>query len=88
MNTKLKVILTAMSIAVLASPVMAETDSNRSAAEISHAHASAHVRHQAYARAHINESRMLAVPGNQPAVEDCVHVTFPQCGGDADQATR
>lgn len=84
MNTKLKVIVTAASLAALASPVMA-AESNRSA-EV--AHASAHVRHHhVYARARITDAP-LVTPGHRPLVEDCIHVTFPQCGGDGEQVLR
>ena len=84
MNTKLKVILTAVSLAALASPVMA-TESNQPAAEISHARASAHVRHHAYARARDTDTPTTVTPSNRPLVVDCIHVTFPQCGGDGEQ---
>lgn len=86
MNTKLKVIVTAASLAALASPVMA-TESNRSA-EAAQAHASAHVRHHhAYGRARITDTPMVT-PGNRPLIDDCIHVTFPQCGGDGEQVLR
>jgi hypothetical protein len=56
MRTNLKVILAATDVAVLMSPVMAETrvQANR--------HAS-------------------AATGNTHAVNDCVHMAFPQCSG-------
>ena len=87
MNTKLKVILTAVSLAALASPVMA-TESNQSAADISQAHASAHVRHHVYARARIGDTPIVVTPGHRPLVEDCIHIAFPQCGGDSEQVLR
>jgi hypothetical protein len=69
MNTSLKVILTAIGIAVLASPVMAQPESRQ--ANISNAHgAASHVR--AHRAAATNE-------GNQIHVEDCAHSGFPQC---------
>ena len=87
MNTKLKVIVTAAGLAALASPVMA-TESNRPAAEVSQAQASAHVHHRFYARARTTEFPSQVAPGRHPTLEDCVHVAFPQCGGDAEQAAR
>jgi hypothetical protein len=71
MNTSLKVILTAVGIAVLASPVMAQPESSARQVSISNAHGSAfHVR--AHRAAATNE-------GNQIHVEDCAHSGFPQC---------
>ncbi len=72
MNTSLKVILTAVGIAILASPVMAQPESNAPAghANISNAHGSAHVR--AGRAAATNE-------GNQVRSDDCAHSGFPQC---------
>jgi len=87
MNTKLKVIVTAAGLAALASPVMA-TESNRPAAEISHAHGSAHARHHVYARGRVTETPIQVAPGVHPAAADCVHIAFPQCGGDAEQSWR
>jgi hypothetical protein len=77
MNTSLKVILTAIGVAVLASPVMAQPESHRAAAaSISNAHGSSHTR----------TSRVgsgVSVEGSHIRIDDCVHVTFPQCGEDA-----
>ena len=86
MNTKLKVIVTAAGLAALTSPVMA-TEPTQPAAEVSHARGSAHVRH-AYARARVTETPAQVTPERHPMVEDCVHVAFPQCGGDAEQSVR
>lgn len=74
MKTSLKVILTAMTVAVLASPVMAQPESHPHAASasISHAHGSA-------ARTHAGQ--LAPVESNQVHVDDCVHVAFPQCTG-------
>jgi hypothetical protein len=71
MNTNLKVIIAAMGIAVLASPVMAQPESNAHRAAISNAHGSV-TRAQA--------SRAVPV-SRSDRVEDCIHVQFPQCGG-------
>jgi hypothetical protein len=73
MNTSLKVILTAIGIAVLASPVMAQSGSNsRVPASISNAHGSA-----SYTRSHRSASR----EDSHVHVEDCVRTAFPQCAG-------
>jgi hypothetical protein len=77
MKTNLKVILTAVSVAVLASPAMAQSESHaaRPAASISsHARGSA---------AHAHTSRVApqaAAEESHVRLDDCVHVTFPQCG--------
>jgi hypothetical protein len=72
MGTKLKVILAAMGISVLTSPVMAETPRN------THAPLSANLStDNAFARA----KRDPRVPdGVHSVTTDCVHVAFPQCG--------
>ena len=80
MNTSLKVMVTAIGIAVLASPVMAQPDSNPHAATISNARGS--IAH-AHARATQTTERVAPVPAVR--LDDCVHVQFPQCGGDATQ---
>jgi hypothetical protein len=79
MNASLKVILTAVGVAVLASPVMAQPDSHRAApaASVSNAHGSA-----SQTRTKRAESG-AAVVGSHFRLDDCVHVTFPQCGDDA-----
>jgi hypothetical protein len=83
MNTNLKVILTAMSIAALASPVMAQPESHP------HAAASMPVAHGSAAHAHVRHATpSAAVEGSRGAVNDCIHVAFPQCGGDATQTQR
>ncbi len=70
MGTKLKVILVAMGIAVLTSPVMAEplrnTDGPLSTVSTDNAFALA--------------KRDPAPDGAHSAVNDCVHRAFPQCG--------
>ena len=75
MNTSMKVILAAISVAVLASPVMAQPESTRAPAAISNAHGS------------VDRAKTLRVPTVQSGnrLDDCVHVQFPQCGGDATQ---
>ena len=75
MNTNLKVILTAISIATLASPVMAQSLTTRpyvgeSAANISNAHGSV-----AGAR---RERVAPVIERNQIHIDDAVHVPFPQ----------
>ena len=84
MRTNLKVILAAMGIAVLTSPVMAGTLRN------THAPLSTELStDNAFARA----ERDRRVPGAtadgvHSAVKDCVRVPFPQCGGSWRRATR
>jgi hypothetical protein len=71
MNTSLKVILTAIGIAVLASPVMAQPESSARQANISNAHGSA---------SHVRASRAAATnEGNHVHSVDCAHSGFPQC---------
>ena len=79
MNTSLKVVLTAIGIAVLASPVMAQPESNPHAATISNARGSI-----AHARARATQTERVA-PVPTVRLDDCIHVQFPQCGGDATQ---
>ncbi len=81
MNTNLKVILTAISIATLASPVMAQSLTTRpyagtSAVDISNAHGSV-----AGARRQQTERVAPVTEGNQIHIADAVHVQFPQQGG-------
>jgi hypothetical protein len=75
MRTNLKVILTAVSVAVLASPAMAQYESHvPPVTSISHAHGSA---------AHAHTGRLAPgtiTEGSQIRLDDCVHVAFPQCG--------
>jgi hypothetical protein len=84
MRTSMKVILTAMSVAVLASPVMAQSEPRPQAAPsattttISNAHGSA-------ARTHTTRPAPATnTEGSQIRLDDCVHVAFPQCSGGAD----
>jgi hypothetical protein len=67
MNTNLKVILTAIGIATLASPVMAQSGAHR------------HVAPNAYAAAASVQSAAVN-EGNQ-FHDDAVHVPFPQQSG-------
>jgi hypothetical protein len=81
MNTNLKVILTAVSIATLASPVMAQSLTTRpyvghSAADISNAHGSV-----AGARKERTERVAPVVERNQIHIDDALHVPFPQQSG-------
>jgi hypothetical protein len=86
--TSLKAILAATATAVLASPVMAqsgmlsEPGPNASPpAGISRAHGSvAHGRASGLAPPAADEER------RHFRLDDCVHVAFPQCGGDATQS--
>lgn len=81
MRTSLKVILTATAIAAVASPVMAQSEWR------AHAGPSASVA----ARGSVAHSRISRLPpwgavgANQIGLDDCVHVAFPQCDGDATQ---
>jgi hypothetical protein len=69
MNTNLKVALSAVAIAVLASPVMAKSHSHHAAplARISNAYGAA-------------VGAAPVVPENKIYVNDAVHVPFPQQG--------
>ncbi len=77
MNTSLKMVLTAIGVAVLASPVMAQPEPHRASAKVSNAHASAPHAHAVRVRPGVT------VEGNHIRIDDCVHVAFPQCGDDA-----
>lgn len=82
MNTSLKVILSAVGVAFLASPVMAQSTSNANTAPsvaITSAHGSASHTHAG------RDTRGHHYATQTPRVEDCVHVAFPQCGGDPTQ---
>jgi hypothetical protein len=86
MRTSLKVILAATAIAVVASPVMAQSQSRTYAgpsASIANARGSV-------TRGSVGQTRTLlpsaAIGGNQIRLDDCVHVAFPQCDGDATQS--
>jgi hypothetical protein len=74
MRTNLKVILATIGIAALASPVMAQTGSTSNARG-----SAAHIRT-------IRAGTATPVEGSQIRLDDCVHVTFPQCGGDSTQS--
>ena len=81
MNTNLKVILTAIGIATLASPVMAQSLTTQpyvgaSAANISNAHGSV-----SGARRARTERVAPVTERNQIQIDDAVHVQFPQQGG-------
>jgi len=71
MNTNLKVILAAAGIAVLASPVMAQPETNSHRSAIANARGSV-------TRTHASRAVPVQTK-DQP--EDCIHVQFPQCGG-------
>jgi hypothetical protein len=82
MRTSLKVILAATGIAAAASPVVAQSQSR------AHAGPSASVVNTRGSVAHTRISRLPpwgAVGANQIRLDDCVHVAFPQCDGDATQ---
>jgi hypothetical protein len=80
MSANMKVILTAMGIAVLASPVMAQAGSTEA-----WRHARAHA--ESSARTIPSEAHGSAVTRsggatfNQPFSQDCIRVAFPQCTG-------
>jgi hypothetical protein len=80
MKTNLKVMLTAIGIAVLASPVMAQSESTPHAATAANVHGSV-----AHARARASRTEWVAPVSSAGRLDDCVHVQFPQCGGDATQ---
>jgi hypothetical protein len=71
MNTNSKVILAAVGIAVLASPAMAQSESNSHRSAIYNARGSVTRTHP---------SRAFPVQSRYQ-LEDCIHVQFPQCGG-------
>jgi hypothetical protein len=89
MNTNLKVLLTAIGIATLASPVMAQSMTNRpyvgtSAVDISNAHGSvlSNARGSvAGARRERTERVAPITEGNQVHIDDAVHTPFPQQSG-------
>jgi hypothetical protein len=83
MNTSLKVILTAIGIAVLASPVMAQPESSAGQATMSPVTAQSashpHNAHGSVARANtapVVEGSQIHI--NPTWVNDAVHVPFPQ----------
>jgi hypothetical protein len=77
MNTSVKVILTAASLAVLASPVMAHSERTHAGTSISHARGAAvgHARTTGEGYAPPMETNNHVPSG------DCVRVGFPQCSG-------
>jgi hypothetical protein len=82
----MKVIVAALGAAVLASPVMAQSESNPHAAPpaagISNAHGSAAASSNAHRSvARIHPDRLVGTEGGQISLDDCTHVAFPQCGG-------
>ena len=82
MRTSLKMILAATAIAVVASPVMAQSESR------AYADRSASIANARGSVAHTRTSRLPAWGaggGTQIRLDDCVHVAFPQCDGDATQ---
>jgi hypothetical protein len=93
MTTSLKVILAAAAISVLASPVMAESgrqtvssDEWNAAGETQHAaRPPANIARAHGSVSHSRASRFVPAAGTEEAkqirIDDCVHVTFPQCGG-------
>jgi hypothetical protein len=83
MRASLKVMLVATAIAAVASPVMAQSESR------AYSGPSASIANGRGSVAHTRTSRLLpwgAVSGNQIRLDDCVHVAFPQCDGDATQS--
>jgi hypothetical protein len=77
MRTSLKVILTATSVAVLASPVMAQPEQHQHAASTRTLSSNAHA---AAVRGRIAPAAVIE--GNRINLDDCVHVQFPQCGSE------
>jgi hypothetical protein len=75
MKTNVKVILAAIGIAVLASPVAAQSEPRHHAAH------SAPSVPRAYGSVTRAPAPGLVPGGGQIRLPDCVHVTFPQCGG-------
>jgi hypothetical protein len=73
----MKVILTAVSVAVLASPVMAQSERHPRAAPTRTVSANAH--------GSVAAGRLapaVVIEGNWISLDDCIHVQFPQCGGE------
>lgn len=78
MNSRLTIMVTALSLAALSVPAVAAS-SNQSTPAIAKAHGSASVHHQA--RFHGTATPAQVAPETQPTTADCIHVSFPQCGG-------
>lgn len=81
MRTSLKMVMAAIGVAVLASPVMAQSESHPNAAPsatLSSAHGS--VVHTRTTRS----GPAANIGGSQIRLDDCTHVAFPQCGGNAE----
>jgi hypothetical protein len=73
-----KLIMATMAVAVMASPVMAET--------VRHAHGHATPATATTDEAHgstasTHHGRLAPAASATPVVEDCTHVAFPQCSG-------
>ncbi len=93
-TTNLKVILTAIGVAILASPATAQSEMTRPHVEqptdnISSEYRSAsHARHRASpepgisaARGYVGRTHNGDVnEGSKVRIDDCVHIPFPQCG--------
>ena len=76
MSASMKVMLTAVSVAALASPVMAQTGTTEGWWHArTHAESSAHEAHGSVA------TRSGGSAFNQPFSQDCIRVAFPQCTG-------
>jgi hypothetical protein len=78
MRMNLKMILAATAIAAVASPVMAQSESQTHAAPLPASISNAH--------GHVVRGRTAAVDvakGSEIRPADCAHATFPQCGDDA-----
>jgi hypothetical protein len=77
MRMNLKMILAATAIAAVASPVMAQSESQTHAAPLPASISNAH--------GHVVRGRTApdADKASQIRPDDCAHVTFPQCSDDA-----
>lgn len=79
------VTLVTMTSSVMTFPVMAAR-SKRPAPEAANTEGPAFVRHHTRARTGVTRPATQAAPGGRrPTVQDCIHIAFPQCGGDAEQ---
>jgi hypothetical protein len=88
MNKRLKMILTAIGVGILASPVVAQPEMTRPYAEQTTDNSlQAHQRHPAWSVAGMSNARGAVDgihggninEGNKIRIDDCVHVFFPQC---------
>jgi hypothetical protein len=81
MRTSLKVVMAAIGVAVLASPVMAQSESHPSAAPSAATTSISNARGSVVHTRTTRSGPAANIEGSQIRLDDCVHVAFPQCGG-------